>query len=220
MQFGAFLLLAQVLSLWCGRTTMVKSKTFFLFLGGVIGAMILLFVVQFNSANGAPCGSGSSIILSVIQSLVPCPESFPPAPLVAATGKVALMLIVPRGTVVHAGDSFPVMLEVDATGTPVNAVDVAIVYPGSLVRLISKDESVSPFAVRLGDQATDPLNETIQVQPSPGIESVAPLARFTFEALRTGTATITIASSSQVLANDGFGTNVLGSVEDASITIQ
>jgi hypothetical protein len=88
------------------------------------------------------------------------------------------------------------------------------------VRLISKDESVSPFAVRLGDQASDPLNETIQVQPSPGIESVAPLARFTFEALRTGTATITIASSSQVLANDGFGTNVLGSVEDASITIQ
>jgi hypothetical protein len=164
---------------------MVKSKTFFLSLGGVIGAMTLLFVVQFNSANGAPCGTGSSIILSVIQSLVPCPESSPPAPLVAATGKVVLMLIVPRGTVVHAGDSFAVTLWVDATGTPVNAVDVAIVYPGSLVRLISKDESVSPF-----------------------------------EALRTGTATITIASSSQVLANDGFGTNVLGSVEDASITIQ
>jgi hypothetical protein len=33
-------------------------------------------------------------------------------------------------------------------------------------------------------------------------------------------ATIAIASSSEVLANDGFGTEVLGSVQDASVSIQ
>jgi hypothetical protein len=101
----------------------------------------------------------------------------------------------------------------------VNAVDAVVTYQSASVRLVAKDESVSPFDIRLG-RAPNSLNETIQVQPNPGVESVAPLARFTFQALKAGTATITVASSSQVLANDGFGTEVLGRIEDASITVQ
>jgi hypothetical protein len=126
----------------------------------------------------------------------------------------------PRGIVVRVGDSFPVTLAVDASGTPVNAVDVVIDYPSSSVRLVAKDESESPFAMRLGDQGSDSLDETIQVQPNPGIESTAPLATFTFQALKAGTATITVAPSSEVLANDGFGTDVLGPVQNTSINIQ
>ena len=129
---------------------------------------------------------------------------------------MALILVVPEST----PDSFVVTLELDATRTPVNAVDAALAYPGSLVRLVSKDESITPFAIRLGGQTSSSLNETIQVQPNPGIASVAPLAAFTFKALEPGTAAITIASSSEVLANDGFGTNVLGSVQNVSLLIR
>ena len=153
---------------------MLRSKTFLLFFG--IGAMLLLLASKFGLLNSAPCTSGS-IILGVDQSLLPCPSSPPATPLADATKKAVLMLIAPRGTV-RVGDSFSLTLELDATGTAVNAVDVTIAYPASLAQLTAKDETVTPFAIRLGGQTPDLLAETIQVQPSPGIESLTPLARF------------------------------------------
>jgi hypothetical protein len=194
---------------------MLRSRTFHFSLGTAIGAILILF-----SLNLAPCANSNLPILNGEKSLLPCPASPLSVPLVKATKKAGLTLVVPAGIAVRVGDSFPVTLELDATATPVNAVDVALTYPTSSVRLVSKDESVSPFAIQFGDLPSDALNETMQVQPSPGVQSVATLARFTFQALGTGTATITVASSSRVLANDGFGTDVLGSIKNISLTIQ
>ena len=194
-------------------TSTVKSRKFHFSLGATVGVIVVLSSLHFS-----PCNNTSSIIFSLERNLVPCPASPPPP--ARATGKVALMLVVPESTPIRVGDSFVVTLELDATGTPVNAVDAALAYPDSLVRLVSKDESITPFAIRLGGQTSSSLNETIQVQPNPGIASVAPLAAFTFKALEPGTAAITIASSSEVLANDGFGTNVLGSVQNVSLLIR
>jgi hypothetical protein len=181
-------------------------------IGVIAGAIIVL-----SSAHFAPCDIPGLMILNVENSLPPCPE---PSLLPERANKhVTLTLVIPQGMVVHVGDSVEVTLELDATATPVNALDVLIAYPTSVISLVAKDESMTPFGIRLG-QTPDTLDETIQVQPTPGISSVTQVARFTFRARSAGTAAVTIASSSEVLANDGFGTDVLGSVENVSITVR
>jgi hypothetical protein len=194
---------------------MLKSKKFRFSIGAALGAIIVLFSLKL-----VPCNNNGSTIFSGGKTVLPCPVSPLPLPLKKSTKKVSLMLMIPQSIAVHVGDLFPVTLELNATTTPVNTIDVTIAYPTSSVRLIAKDESVSPLAIRLVNLPPDDLSETTQIQPSPGIQSVATLAKFTFQALRSGTAAITIASSSQVLANDGFGTDVLGSVQDALIIIK
>ena len=193
---------------------MTKDKVLYCVLGAVVGIVIVLPL----SLWSAPCNETSSILINVQQGLLPCPAYAPNPPLVRATQQVTLMLVIPHGIVVHVGDSFPVTLFVNASGTPVNAVDAVLAYPPS-VGLVAKDESVSSFAVRF-HQSSNSLSEVIQVQPNPGIAFLAPLAKFTFQALQKGVVSISIASSSEVLANDGFGTDVLGPVQNASITIQ
>ena len=193
---------------------MTKDKVLYFVLGAVAGIVIILPL----SLWSAPCNETSSILITVQQGLLPCRSYAPNPPLVRATQQVTLMLVIPHGIVVHVGDSFPVTLFVNVSGTPVNAVDAVLTYPPS-VGLVAKDESVSSFALRF-HQASNSLDEVIQVQPNPGIAFLAPLAKFTFRALQKGVVTISIASSSEVLANDGFGTDVLGPVQNASITIQ
>ena len=194
---------------------MLKSKNFRLSLGAALGAIIVLFSLRL-----VPCNHNGSTIFSGGKTVLPCPIAPLPIPLKRSIKKVSLMLIVPQSIVVHVGDFFPVTLELTATTTPVNTIDVSIAYPTSSVRLIAKDESVSPLAIHLVNPPPNNLSETTQIQPSPGIQSIATLAKFTFQALRSGTVTITIASSSRILANDGFGTDVLGSVKDASISVK
>src|ERR1035438_5181053 len=193
---------------------MTKDKVLYFMLGTVVGIVIILPL----SLWSAPCNGTSSILITAQQGLLPCPAYAPNPLLVRATQQVTLMLVIPHGIVVHVGDSFPVTLFVSASGTPVNAVDALLTYPPS-VGLVAKDESVSSFAVRL-HQASNSLDEVIQMQPNPGIAFLAPVAKFTFQALQKGVVTISLVSSSEVLANDGFGTDVLGAMQNASITIQ
>jgi hypothetical protein len=192
---------------------MTKDKVLYFLLGAVVGIVIVLPL----SLWSAPCNGTSSILMTVQQGLLPCPAYAPNPPLVRATQQVTLMLVIPHGIVVHVGDSFPVTLFVNASGTPVNAVDAVLAYPPS-VGLVAKDESVSSFALRF-HQASNSLDKVIQVQPNPGIAGTAALAKFTFQALQKGVVMISIASSSEVLANDGFGTNILGPLQNASITV-
>jgi hypothetical protein len=195
---------------------MLKSKAFHFSLGGVIGAAVILVAVQF-----APCSAGSLMILNMQRLQLPCPgSSVAPQSAGRDLGKVTVQLAIPPGSVVRVGGTFAVTLEVNTSGTAVNALDVTIAYPSSSVQLIAKNESMSPFTIHLGESHSGVSNETIQVQPNPGIASSATIARLTFRALRAGSVTFTIASSSEVLANDGSGTDVLGSLQNASITIQ
>lgn len=195
---------------------MLKSKAFHVSLGGVIGAAVILVAMQF-----APCSAGSLMILNMHQLQLPCPgSSVVPQGVGRSLGEVTVQLPIPQGSVVHVGDTFGLTLEVNPSGTAVNALDITIAYPSSSVQLLAKDESMSPFAIHLGKGRSGVSNETIQVQPNPGIASSATIARLTFKALRVGTITFTIASSSEALANDGSGTDVLGSVGSATVVVK
>src|ERR1700683_4849793 len=110
---------------------MLKSKAFHVTLGTVLGATAILASVHFM-----PCADTSVILLNVVGSALPCPASPVAKPVAPSTGKVTLTLLIPQGTMVGTGDSFPVTLVVNPSGIPVNALDATILYPSSSVRLI------------------------------------------------------------------------------------
>ncbi len=181
----------------------------------LIAFLILFLVVRVNE----PCPpSLSTMQMTFFQSLLPCNPPPPPPP-IRATEKNASLVLAPPVTLVKVGDRFLVPLIVRPSDFPINVVYASLAYPTS-VRLIAQDASSSPFAIRLHDpDDDDSLQETMQMQPGPGINWPASLATFTFLALRPGVVSISITSGSQVLADDGFGTNVLGSLTNATITI-
>jgi hypothetical protein len=80
---------------------------------------------------------------------------------------------------------------------------------------------MSPFPIHLTTQfATADFSRAVQVAPNPGITTSSTIAQLTFVALSPGVTTITISTSSLILANDGFGTDVLGGVQNATVTIE
>ncbi|HVM76803.1 MAG TPA: hypothetical protein VMU07_01485 [Candidatus Paceibacterota bacterium] len=189
---------------------MLKSKPAALGGGVIIGAIGLILFL-----NMSPCVSLSFILFHFNGSLMPCASSSQNTP--GTIKDSASLLFVPATSSVKVGNSFSLLLELDASGTAVNAASALVVYPTNVVKLVKTDESVTLFAFRLGDPSI--TNQVIQGQPNPGIIGVARMARLTFVALAPGQATISLASSAQVLANDGLGTNVLGLIKSASVTV-
>jgi hypothetical protein len=118
------------------------------------------------------------------------------------------------------GQSFSVDLVVDPKGIDINAVGAKITYTTSTAHLTSNDEAMSPFPLHLTEPfAPVDFSRVVQVAPNPGVTVSSTLAQFNFIALSPGTTTITLGTSSLVLANDGFGTDVLGSLQNATVTI-
>jgi hypothetical protein len=183
-------------------------------------------------ALGATAALGVFLILRAVTScalalpftvnyaLMPCPAATEPVlpPPIPETRKDAAFVFIPASSIASVGSSFRLTLAVDPKGIPVNAVGAFVTYPTDLVKLVAKDESVSGFAISF-DHPSDPPELIMQLQPNPGVSTLTPLAAFTFEALMPGEVTITLTSSARVLANDGFGTDVLGSVGSATVTI-
>jgi hypothetical protein len=186
-----------------------RSKLFVFIFGFALGFGVLLWLSR------GPCYSQASILSFFEKEIVPCNSHA----LARQTKKDAVLELVPATTSVKVGQSFSLALVVDPKGIDINAVGVRVDFPSTTL-LTAKDETMSPFPLHLTDPtASSDLRRAIQVIPNPGITASATIAEFTFKVLTPGTTTIIINSSSIVLANDGFGTDVLGSIKNAAITV-
>ena len=179
-------------------------------LGFAIGFTLFLWLTS------KPCYNSANIFSFFTKNFQPCNA----LTLSQEKRKDAMLKLIPSTTVIKVGQSFSVSLVVDPKGININAVSVRITNTTNTVTIVSDDESMSPFLLHL----TAPLAEAdfkrvVQIQPNPGITTPAVIARFTFVAVAPGSTTIMIATSSLILANDGFGTDVLGSVQNATFTV-
>jgi hypothetical protein len=130
------------------------------------------------------------------------------------------LVLAPSSAVVKVGQSFFIDIVVNPKGIDINAVGVKISH-GTSTNLVGNDQSMSPFPIHLTTQfATADFSRAVQVAPNPGITTSSTIAQLTFVALSPGVTTITISTSSLILANDGFGTDVLGGVQNATVTIE
>lgn len=142
-------------------------------------------------------------------------------PLAAGAASASLYLAPSSGTYT-VGNTFSVELKVNSGGVPINAADGTLVFNTTdlEVRSISKDGSV--FSLWVQEPTFSNSLGTINFaggKPSPGFTGAGGVIfNITFKAKTAGTVDLTFAAGS-VLADDGKGTNILGSMKGGNYTL-
>lgn len=124
-------------------------------------------------------------------------------------------------TTTYPGNTFVIYPRVNTGGAATNAYTVSITFPSSLVQVVSMSKAGSICTIYVSEPSFTASTASINCGlPTPGYNgSSGGLGSITFRAKAKGTATISITGSSKVLANDGVGTNILGSRGSISINI-
>jgi hypothetical protein len=112
------------------------------------------------------------------------------------------------------GDSFTLDLVVDPAGEEINTVSTEISFPAEKLSLsdLSKDNSFCSFFVEDNIDNTLGKIKISCLAPFPGTDKMSNVVSLTFERIATGAADLSLSSDSMVLANDGYGTNVLNNL--------
>lgn len=121
------------------------------------------------------------------------------------------------------GSTFDVSILVDTKGQEINAVDVQLSFPPDKLQLVSPSTGNSIISIYTTPPKYD--NATGQVQIIGGIPnginvSAGLITKLTFRVKGVGTATLRFSGNSQVLLNDGRGTNVLDNTTGASFKLE
>ena len=121
------------------------------------------------------------------------------------------------------GQSFPLELRVKTGSEPINAAQVKLKYDPRILD-ISKMNTSQSFCSFYADNSFDTIVGEVKLAcgtPNPGFTGDSVLIHLTMRAKTTGTSSLTLdPKETEVLANDGKGTNLLKSVPNASITVK
>ncbi|KND49195.1 MAG: hypothetical protein AB203_02245 [Parcubacteria bacterium C7867-008] len=133
----------------------------------------------------------------------------------------ATMSLSPSSTSINTGDIVTVRVVVNPTGTAINNAEGIVRFPPDMLKVLSVSKSSSIFPLWVEEPYFSNSAGTISFNggvPNPGVSSPGTTLSISFNALRPGTATLSI-SDSAVRANDGFGTNVLTNSYGTQLTI-
>ena len=119
------------------------------------------------------------------------------------------------------GDLLTLDLVVDPAGEEINTVSTEISFPTDKLSLetLSKDNSFCSFFVEEKiDNAAGKVKISC-VAPYPGTDKWSNVVSLTFRQINTGAADLNLSDDSLVLANDGYGTNVLSEKNGQTINL-
>jgi len=140
--------------------------------------------------------------------------SFSLIPQAKATG--ASLYLSPNSGTFHVGSTFNVSIFVNTGGNDVNAVKVDLKFDPRKLQIASPTAGRSFISVWISQPSYSNTKGTASFQggaPSPGINTSSGLvSTITFRAITPGETSISFLPSSQVLLNDGKGTNILTSL--------
>ncbi|MBU6500838.1 MAG: hypothetical protein KGJ89_01820 [Patescibacteria group bacterium] len=132
---------------------------------------------------------------------------------IKAEAAASLYVSPPSGTFT-VGSTFTVSIYVNSGGQSINAVEADLKFPADRLQVVSPTTGKSLIQVWVSQPTYSNLDGTMKFQgtiPSPGINTDSGLiSTVTFRVKSVGTASLQILDSSQVLLNDGLGTNILG----------
>lgn len=119
-------------------------------------------------------------------------------------------------------NSISLDLVVEPNQAEVNTVSTEISYPTDRISLkkMSKENSFCSFFI---ENNVDAVNGKIKIScaaPYPGTAKTSRVVTLYFEGLKKGLAEINLSNNSLVLANDGYGTNVLKEIKGQEITVE
>ena len=109
------------------------------------------------------------------------------------------------------GDLLTLDLVVDPSGEEINTVSTEILFPADKLSLtsLSKDESFCSFFVEENIDNNLGKIKISCIAPYPGTDKLSKVVSLTFKKHQSGSADLKLGDDSLVLANDGYGTNVL-----------
>ncbi len=133
------------------------------------------------------------------------------------------MAFEPQAMMLNRDFTYSVAVKVMPSGENINTVSAIIDFDPALIKVekISTTNSVCADSMFL-EKSLDNIKGQVRlvcVIPNPGISTDGLVAELLVRPLLTGQVNLNFNAESQVLANDGLGTNVLRAVTSANITI-
>ena len=133
-----------------------------------------------------------------------------------AKAEGASLYLSPQTGTFFVGSTFDISIFVNTGGNNVNAVKVDLKFDQRKLQIASPTAGRSFIAVWISQPTFSNIEGEASFQggvPSPGINTSSGLvSTITFRAIQPGEAIVSILDSSQVLLDDGKGTNILSSV--------
>lgn len=121
----------------------------------------------------------------------------------------------------RSGEKLIIDLVVDPGGEDVNAIDTEISFDKDRLKLIdiSHDKSFCEFFIE-EDVSVDGKIKLSCLAPFPGIKEIRNVYTLTFEKKDKGETEIRLSPRSMVLANDGYGTNIVREIKNQKINLE
>jgi hypothetical protein len=120
---------------------------------------------------------------------------------------------------VRVGQRFKLDLVVDPGGQAINVASLKISYATDTLDFIGADYEHSAFSLFLAENVTGNSITVVAFQPSPGIATTSNVASLEFEAVGKGHSAVSYDGEPEILANDGFGTNIFSDKLDFHLII-
>jgi len=140
----------------------------------------------------------------------------------AHAGNTGSLFFSPSAGSLNPGATFSIWVMAASPDEPANAVQAAVKFPADLLEITSTSKIGSILSLWVQEPAYSNANGSLSFEGvafNPGYQgNAARLLSITFKAKAAGTANITFSSAS-LLANDGNGTNILGSMGAAKYTV-
>lgn len=140
----------------------------------------------------------------------------------AGSSQAAKLYLTSELNTFGVGDEFNVNIKIDTAGESINASEVRIFFPNSVLELLDTDNAGSIFNFWLeGPTISNEDGEIIFIGGTPkGVAGGAlRVLKLNFKAVGVGTAELVVSSDAVVAASDGKGTNILSAVEGLNIAV-
>ncbi len=141
----------------------------------------------------------------------------------AAVTHAATFSVTPPDGTYTVGSTFEVSVVLDTKGKEVNAVQVELSFPPDKLQLVSPSTGSSIISIYTTPPKYDNAAGKIQIIggiPNGINVSAGLISKLTFRVKGVGTAALRFAGESQILLNDGRGTNVLDNTTGASYKLE
>jgi len=172
----------------------------------IVSAVILLYIYRYNKSTS----SQDSLSFKITNA--PISEKL----------AAAVLLFAPTTGQFYIGDTISVALVVNTSDQSVNVVEGKITFPSDKMEVISISKTDSIITLWAQEPVVSSNQDFIAFSggiPSPGfIGTAGQIMTISFKVKSDGDAVIGI-EDAQVLANDGFGTNILATTTPTHLTL-
>jgi len=146
---------------------------------------------------------------------------FLPLKIKAQATPSARLYFLPKSGSFEVGQIISVRFAVNTGGNPINLVEANLSFSNETLEAIGFSKSGSIINLWFNEPSFSNSDGTIYFSggiPNPGFTGIGRIIIINFKAKKAGSAWIKV-SQAQVLANDGFGTNILSSTDSANFDL-